>query len=189
MTNYLSEALILARTGVVSMITDAPAHDGQTDRTDPRQFQTDTVISLRMALDLLLRQKGVDSGRIAFVGHSYGAAAGGALAAVEPRFRTFVLLGGVAAQPSQPTNPAAPENFLPQAKAPILVQCARFDTPDNLAGCPQVHTLAGGPKRLVWYHDDHAFTSWEAAVDRMNWLASHLKFRDVPKAIRDHLRR
>ena len=105
MTNYFSEALALARAGVVSMLTDAPARgDGviseinQTKLDDSQRFQADVVVSLRMALDHLLQQKGVAPDRIGFVGHSYGAVAGGVLAGVEPRIRAYVLLGGLASE-------------------------------------------------------------------------------------------
>ncbi|MCX6585658.1 MAG: hypothetical protein NTX13_03630 [Acidobacteria bacterium] len=105
MTNYFSEALVLARAGVVSMLTDAPARgDGviseinQTKLDDSQRFQADVVVSLRMALDHLLQQKGVAPDRIGFVGHSYGAVAGGVLAGVEPRIRAYVLLGGLASE-------------------------------------------------------------------------------------------
>ena len=94
-----------ARAGVVSMLTDAPARgDGviseinQTKLDDSQRFQADVVVSLRMALDHLLQQKGVAPDRIGFVGHSYGAVAGGVLAGVEPRIRAYVLLGGLASE-------------------------------------------------------------------------------------------
>ena len=51
------------------------------------------VIAERRAVDLLLRQVGVDVKRIGYVGHSYGGIAGGVLAGVEPRIAAFVLLG------------------------------------------------------------------------------------------------
>jgi len=75
--------------------------------------------------------------------------------------------------------------FLPFAKAPILVQCARFDTPRNVAGCPLVLEAAGCKEnRIVWYDDDHYFTSWEAAIDRLQWLARHLGMKNFQAAIR-----
>ena len=105
MTNYLSEALVLARAGTVSMLTDAPARGegvvselNQTKLDESQRFQADVVISLRMALDHLLNQKGVDPKRIGFVGHSYGAIAGGVLTGVEHRIGAFVLLGGLTAE-------------------------------------------------------------------------------------------
>jgi dienelactone hydrolase len=216
MTNYLSEAMILVRAGVVSMLTDAPARGAgvvselnQTKLEASRQLEADTVIVLRMALDHMLAQPGVDPTRVAFIGHSYGAMAGSVLAGVEPRFRAFVLLGGLPSMAEhirsdqseywqemrrrmsgdefdrtmQAIDEVAPKLFLPLAKAPILVQCARLDTPGNVAGCPQVHASAGSKeKRIVWYDDDHHFTSWEAAYARLDWMAMHLRLRGLKSA-------
>ena len=47
-----------------------------------------------------------------------------------------------------------------------------------------VHRLAGGPKRLTWYEDDHNFTSIEAMRDRLYWLQAHLHLRGVEAALR-----
>lgn len=84
-TNYLSEALILAQAGVVSILADAPARsDGKKSEINAMKlqeaadFQAEIVISERRLLDFLLQQPGVDPKRIAYVGHSYGGIAGGA---------------------------------------------------------------------------------------------------------------
>jgi len=215
MTNYVSEALILAEAGVVSIIPDAPARgDGKSDSGKPkleteRDSIAEIVICERRVLDYLLQQPGVDSKRIAYVGHSYGAAAGGTLSGIEPRISTFILMGGIAKHsrhvtenqseywrtaraavtPAQLQRAVAqiaevdPDRFLPKARAPILVQCAKFDTDDNMAACPEVHKLVGGPKRLTWYDDDHNFTSIEAWIDRLYWLQRQLGLKPVRPAI------
>lgn len=125
MTNFLSEALILARDGVVSMLPDAPARAGDSD--------TEIVIAERRVLDLLLRQPGIDPRRIAYVGHSYGGVAGGVLAGVEPRIAAFVLIGAVVSE-----GEADPGRYLPKTHAPVLVECARLDKDENVRGCPAV---------------------------------------------------
>jgi pimeloyl-ACP methyl ester carboxylesterase len=210
MTNYLSEALILARVGVVSILADAPARgDGKNSEVNTmkleaaRDYEAETVIIERRVLDWLLQQPGVDPARIAYVGHSYGGIAGGVLAGIEPRIAAFVLMGAIPStarhmevnrspywQDMRKNMSAAdftrtleliheidPDHYLPAARAPILIQCARFDTDDNVQGCPEVHRLAGGPKRLAWYDDDHAFTSLEALRDRLDWLGKNLKLK------------
>jgi len=172
MTNYLSEAFLLAGAGVVSVIPDSPAHRG----TPAAETQAEVVADIRRLLDWLLSEPGIDPRRVAYVGHSYGAMAGAELAAAEPRFAAFVLLGAVPPEPE-------PGRDLPRARAPILVQCARLDTDANRRGCPEVYRLAGGPKRLVWYDDDHYFTSLEALRDRLAWLERYLKIEPLQPGI------
>jgi cephalosporin-C deacetylase-like acetyl esterase len=220
MTNYISEALILAERGVISIIPDAPARGERPASTSSkldteRDSIAEIVVCERRTLDYLLQQPGIDPKRIAYVGHSYGAAAGGTLAGIEPRISTFVLMGGIAKhsrhiaenqseywqkfrnslsadelqQVLRRVAEVDPDQFLARVKAPILVQCARFDTDDNMASCPAVHQAAGGPKRLTWYDDDHNFTSLDAMLDRLYWLESKLKLRPVKSVIEGWLRR
>ena len=70
---YLSEALILARASVVSIIADAQA-PGEARNLEinrmkletARDFQTKIVITERRVLDLLLQHPGVEPKRIAY---------------------------------------------------------------------------------------------------------------------------
>ena len=72
-----------------------------------------------------------------------------------------------------------PDRYLPSARAPVLVQCGRFDLDDNVRACPEVHSLAGGTKRLIGYEEDHIFTSLEAIRDRLAWLEQPLKLQPL----------
>jgi len=212
MWDYLSDALILAQLGVVSVVPDAPAR-GQGKKSEintmklreAEDFQAEIVITEQRVLDFLLQQPGVDSKRIGYVGHSYGGIAGGVLAAIEPRITAFVLLGSLPsearhiqenqsaywqemrqnmsaeefARTLEMIHETDPDHFLPRTRAPILVQCARMDSDDNVRACPEVYRLAGGPKQLSWYDDDHSFTSLEALRDRLAWLDQHLKLQPL----------
>lgn len=117
---FLQEALLLARAGVVSVLVDAPQarHDfpplasdlleGVKQQSEASEHQ---VIDLRRAVDLLLVRKDVDRKRIAYVGHSWDAHVGAILAGVETRICCYVLMASgysdeedVFASPDDPTR-------------------------------------------------------------------------------------
>jgi hypothetical protein len=97
---FLEEAMVLARAGVVSLLVDAPqARHELAEETDPLEIVRQTgevtgqqVIDLRRGVDLLLTRRGVDPHRIAYVGHGFDAHAGAILASVEHRISSFVLM-------------------------------------------------------------------------------------------------
>jgi cephalosporin-C deacetylase-like acetyl esterase len=100
---FLDEAILLARSGAVSLLTDAPmVRPGFLPEKDPLKGEIQNaeasrqqVIDFRRGLDLLLARGVVDPARIAFVGHSYNAHTGGILSGVEKRISSFVLMAGV----------------------------------------------------------------------------------------------
>jgi len=100
---FLDEAILLARSGAVSLLTDAPmvrpgflpekdALKGEIQNAEASRQQ---VIDFRRGVDLLLARGVVDPARIAFVGHSYNAHTGAILSGVEKRIGSFVLMAGV----------------------------------------------------------------------------------------------
>jgi dienelactone hydrolase len=100
---FLDEAILLARAGAVSLLTDAPMvrpgflpEQGELKaEIQNAEASRQQVIDFRRGLDLLLARGVVDPARIAFVGHSYNAHTGGILAGVEKRIGAFVLMAGV----------------------------------------------------------------------------------------------
>jgi dienelactone hydrolase len=100
---FLEEALLLARSGAVSLLTDAPlVRPGFVKQSGglPAQVQNaeasrQQVIDFRRGVDLLAARGDVDPARLAYVGHSYNAHTGGILSAVEKRIGSFVLMAGV----------------------------------------------------------------------------------------------
>src|SRR5687768_1248749 len=103
-SNFLGEALSLARAGTVSLLIDAPfSRSGESKREfDPtvthpeidRDIYIQTVIDLRRGVDLLLSRSDIDSRHIGFIGHSFGAHTGALLAGVERRIKAYVIMAG-----------------------------------------------------------------------------------------------
>ncbi len=97
-TEFEPDAIALAKLGVTSLLVDAPW-------TDPKWFDPlgvsadadlassrNEVIDLRRALDVLQGLPGVDRGRIAYVGHDFGAMFGILLASVDKRPKWYVFM-------------------------------------------------------------------------------------------------
>ncbi len=101
-TEFLSEAVILAKRGAVSLMIDAPYHRPDIESysfvAEPeaeREGYVQLVADVRRGYDLLAARKDVDPKRIGYVGHSLGATWGGALAGIDSRFAGYVLMGGL----------------------------------------------------------------------------------------------
>lgn len=101
-TEFLSEAVLFAKAGAISLMIDAPYHRPDVESgafvAEPekeRDGYIQLVADLRRGFDLLLARKDVDPKRLGYVGHSLGATWGGALAGLEKRVSGFVLMGGL----------------------------------------------------------------------------------------------
>jgi len=102
-TEFLAEAILYARAGVVSLLIDYPwVRPAPWRRNEPgekpeavRDNYAATVIDLRRGLDLLQARSDVDSNRLAYVGHSTGAQWGAILSAIDKRVKAVVLMGGI----------------------------------------------------------------------------------------------
>jgi dienelactone hydrolase len=100
---FLEEAVILARSGVVSLLIDAPQarNDWVEAKSDAGPLEAakqqseaavHQVTDLRRGIDLLYGRPDVDRKRIAYVGHSWDAHVGALLAGVETRITAYVLM-------------------------------------------------------------------------------------------------
>ncbi len=102
-TEFLPEAILYARAGVVSLLIDNPCvRPAPWRRCEPddkpeavRDNYGATVIDLRRGIDLLQARADVDSNRLAYVGHSTGAQWGAILSAIDKRVKAAVLMGGI----------------------------------------------------------------------------------------------
>src|SRR5215472_18596566 len=94
---FLEEAVALAHSGVISLLPDhVSVHPGFKEDNSPMNEQQAAVevqqdVNLRRGADLLLARKDVNPKRMAYVGHSCGANAGGFLSGIDRRFKAFVI--------------------------------------------------------------------------------------------------
>ncbi|HEY1340575.1 MAG TPA: prolyl oligopeptidase family serine peptidase [Bryobacteraceae bacterium] len=153
-SSFLPEALALAHKGAASILINAPwlrpeAKPGPPGADLAQWLQT--AVDIRRAVDVLLRQYGVQPARLAYVGHSYGATLGGVIAAGERRFHALVLMGGFA-------------SLSEGAKAPAL---APIDAERYIAA-------ASNPKEVHWYECGHELNDPDAVRDRAAFLDHQL---------------
>lgn len=200
---FLDEAVVLARSGVVSLLTDGPvARAGYVpDRTplNAKQFDdlVQQVVDMRRGADLLLARREVDPRRLAYVGHSYNATVGAILAGVDRRFKVFVLMAGALSDEvdfrSEPYRRyrekvgtakwdafaaehawADPGPYVARA-APAAV-FLQFATREDFLTPERAKEYAANvsePKRFKLYEAPHALNA-EARRDRLAFLAEML---------------
>jgi cephalosporin-C deacetylase-like acetyl esterase len=190
-SQFLSEALRLARQGVVSMLVD-------TQWSDPKWFDTrnpaedfahsvEQVKDLRRALDVLSSLDEVDATRIAFVGHDFGAMYGALVAAVDKRPKALAFVAGTAtfgewfllgrkldaAAQQKVRDELAPldpvRHLAAVAPAPVLFQFADKDRFVPREAADALVAAAGGPKTAKFYDCGHEMNR-QAAEDRVAWL-------------------
>lgn len=111
---FLEEAVVLARSGAVSLLIDATLvrpgyHADEKDELRAAEQQSEAtrqqIIDFRRGVDLLLSRRDVDPRRLAYVGHSFDAHVGAILAAVEKRIGSFVLMAGSYSDEEQVFDP------------------------------------------------------------------------------------
>jgi len=183
---YLDEAILLARNGVISLLIDGPISSSRGSRLDPfnipvlRDAYIRTVIDIQRGIDLLETIPQVDNTRMAYVGHSYGATWGGVLAGLETRLKVYVLMAGYA-QVSENDTPQVPEldaiRYLPYAApAAYLFQFAQQDAFINQEEAQLYFDTANEPKTMLWYDIDHYNLQFLSQADRLAWLGEQLGF-------------
>ncbi len=200
---FLDEAVVLARSGVVSLLTDGPvARAGYVpDRTplNEKQFTdlVQQVVDMRRGADLLLARPEVDPRRLAYVGHSYNAAVGAILAGVDRRFKAFVLMAGAlsdkvdlgSAEYRKYRDKVGPIRFdafmsahawadpgpyvARAAPATVFLQYATKEDFLTPARAKEYAANVSEPKRFRLYDAPHALNA-EARRDRLAFLAELL---------------
>ncbi len=125
---------------------------------------------IRLAMDYASTRSDIDSTRFAYVAASFGAGSRVAFAAVDPRFRSVILLGAGIDERLQPTLPeAANFNFAPHILAPKLVINGRQDEEHPwLSRGRALWDLLPEPKQLLLVDGAGHIVPAEARVGPMN---------------------
>jgi len=203
---FLDEAVVLAGSGVMSLLTDGPiARPGHVENREPlnEQQMTDLIqqiVDMRRGADLLSARKDLDPTRLAYVGHSYNATVGGFLSGIDKRFKAFVLMAGGLSNDSDFKSEdyqkyrqkvgaekfdafAAkyawldPGKFVSHAApAEVFLQYASQEKFLNPERARQYAAIVSDPKRLKLYDAPHSLNA-EARRDRIAFLAEKLNFK------------
>src|SRR5262245_22362806 len=133
------------------------------DRTPPpvetiehRDQILDWITDERRGLDYAATRNDIDAARIAFFAVSPGGLALG-LPAIEPRYRSVILIGAGVDQNSIRVLPEInPVNLFPYIRAPKLLLHGRYDETTPLKSQAEpLQKLLRGPKRIVLYDGGH----------------------------------
>jgi dienelactone hydrolase len=195
-SDFLVEALTLARMGAVSILIDGPlarpesAFPGYSvaafSPAIERALNAQTVVDLRRAVDVLISRADVDPERLAFIGHSYGATQGAVLAGVEHRIKAYALAAAyprfMDAMPyelrsdeyARELDPIDPIRHVGQAApSALLFQYGLRDPslPQDLA--LQLVEAASEPKSVQWYNTGHMLTP-AMIRDHIVWLGTQI---------------
>jgi dienelactone hydrolase len=205
---FLDEAVVLAHAGVVSLLPTGPgARAGHVQSKDPLSEQEVTdlvqaIVDIRRGADLLLARKDADPNRLAYVGHSYNATAGGFLSGIDKRFKAFVLMAGGLSdevdmkteefqQFRQKIGPEKVDAFIAKygwtdpgkfvshaAPATVFLQYA---TQEKFLTAERARQYAAGvsePKKFKLYDAPHALNA-DARRDRIAFLSDQLKLKPL----------
>ena len=194
-TQFIPDAVELAKSGAVSLLIDTPWSKPEFFRTRTREEDyarsVQQVKDLRRALDVLLSLPNVDPERVAYVGHDFGAMYGALAAATDARVKAFVFMAGTQSfsdwflygkKPPPDKQlafisemaPLDPIKYLPQLKMPILLQFANNDEHVSKGRAAALAAAANEPKTVRYYEAKHELND-AATRDRIAWLKQVLK--------------
>jgi dienelactone hydrolase len=212
-TEFLDEALVLAKSGVIALLPDhvivRPGFVEDQTPLNEKQIAVEVQqdINLRRGADLLLARIDVDPKRLAYVGHSCDASAGGFLSGIDKRFKAFVIMAGSLSDQvnakqkmfqdyRQKIGPEKVDAFVAKyswtdegkyvshaAPASMFLQYATDEPFLTVEMAKEYFTIVSEPKKLKIYQAPHALNA-EATQDRVAFLAEQLSFKPPdPKAV------
>jgi dienelactone hydrolase len=197
-TEFLAEAMTMAKDyGVVSLLVETMWSDPNWYRQG-RTLDSDhddairQVVELRRGLDVLLAQPNIDAGKIAYVGHDFGAMYGALMSAEDRRAKAYVFIAGASdfnqwmlfgvpddqpglAEYKARMEALAPSRFVERtAPAAILFQFGSEDFYTPQDDYMAFYNAASAPKELQVYESEHAMDSAEIQANRVRFLAAQL---------------
>jgi len=158
---------------------------------------TQLIVDLRRAIDLLIAWPDVDPDRIAYVGVSYGAVAGGLLAGVEDRVQAYGLMvgdGGLVEHFLGPddvnsypfSSASVPDHWVKAmwpvesihyvghaAPAALLFQNGANDRQVPAPEAALYQQAGSDPKTIIWYDSGHGLPS-QARSDQAKWFQQYI---------------
>ena len=180
-TEFLPEAMLYAKAGVVSLLVDdldvrpapwrrnAPGSEPEAVRNNFIQ----SVVDIRRGIDLLRARSDVDPNRIAYVGHSSGAHWGAILSAIDKRLKTVVLMAGVPTEETILLESDDPDYVSFRQTTPKEVLDKYFRTVNSLDAINFVPHAAPTPLLFQFARFERYFN--EAAMQRYAQAASEPK--------------
>lgn len=150
------------------------------DSIRSRTLYVQELQDLRRTIDYLETREDIDTGRLAFVGLSWGGQVGPLMIAVESRFKAgILLLGGICACQRDPGSD--PANFAPRVRIPMLMVNGKEDSvfPYQTAQKP-LFDLLGTPepmKKHALFPGGHGIPSEyreQYYGEIVKWLDQHL---------------
>lgn len=211
---FLDEAVVMAQSGVVSLLTDGPvARPGHVPDNQPLSDRhvadlVQQVIDMRRGVDLLLARKDVDPRRLAYVGHSYNAVVGAMLSGIDRRFKAFVLMTATMSDEVTKQIPeyqayrreVGVEKFEAfekkyywkdqgkyvshAAPAAVFLQYATQERFITPEWARRYAAVVSEPKRFKLYEAPHSLNA-EARRDRIAFLVEQLKLKTPSRAAID----
>jgi dienelactone hydrolase len=203
-SEFLDEAVVLAQSGVVSLLPDGPiARPGHVENRAPLNEDQITdliqsIVDMRRGADVLLGRADVDPARLAYVGHSYNASVGGLLSGADKRFKAFVLMAGSLSDKldfqtedlQQYRRKVGSEKFdafarknawldpglfvAHAAPATVFLQYAAQEKFLSPEHARKYSALVSEPKQFKLYDAPHALNA-EARRDRIKFLSEQLR--------------
>jgi dipeptidyl aminopeptidase/acylaminoacyl peptidase len=198
-TQFLNEAVELARHGLVSLLVATPWSNpkfyNDRDVSLDYEFSVQEVKDLMRDMDVLLSYPRVDPGRVAYVGHDFGAMYGMVMTGVDQRASVAAFQAGnsrfgewflynqtkLSGQEKQQVvdrlAPLDPVRFVGRlAGKPVLLQFSKKDFYVPMDRAQALVDATQEPKQVIYYDADHELNQ-QAVRDRIAFLREKLGLR------------